>query len=240
MMIKIRASLLGKLKMENFCPRCFWLSNRLPIKKAHTYYSPMPGIVSTIDSHIKHLVATFFSQKKDLPPWLKRVLNEMKVSDLFRPENWEVEIDKYILTGTPDILLRLSDNSYCIVDFKTAKLSKAQEDILPLYETQLNAYAYLANKKNLKVTNLALIYLEPQNCKDNSSVYQNTDTIKESFILHFECKIKKVEIWEFSKIENLVKKAGEILSQPKPPDSIADCQFCKGFIDWFKEVKKYI
>lgn len=210
-MIQIKASLLGKLKMKDFCPKCLWLSYHFPIKGEHTFSSPMPGIVSIIDSHIKHLVNSIFKLERNLPIWLKESLKEIEIIKPLPVKNWEARIDDYLLNGAPDSIWMLSDESLFIADYKTARLSEAQETLFPLYEAQLNAYAYLAERDGHKVSGLALIYLQPQSYKENPAIYG--EIIKKRFILHFECFIKPVNIWGPSEVENLVREVGKILIQ---------------------------
>lgn len=237
-MIQIKASFLGKLKMKDSCPRCLWLTYHFPIKDKHTFYSSMPGIVSIMDSHIKHTVNSALENEKNIPSWLKKAIGEIEIIKPLPPEKWEVTIDKYILNGTPDAIWMLSDETLFIADYKTAKFSRAQEELFPLYETQLNAYAYLAEKNNYKVSQLALIYLQPQNYKENPDIYK--EIVKERFSLHFECYIKPVSIWKSSEVENLVNELGEILSQQSPPSGKTNCPSCKGFIEWFEKLKNFV
>jgi len=48
------------------------------------------------------------------------------------------------LQGVPDDILRMADGATHIVDYKTARLTETQDELMPVYEVQLNGYAYIA------------------------------------------------------------------------------------------------
>jgi len=67
------------------------------------------------------------------------------------------------LTGQPDEILKKKDGSYSIIDYKTSKFTANQDSLHPMYKTQLNGYAYIAEKIGLSpVSQLVLLYYEPQ------------------------------------------------------------------------------
>ena len=67
-----------------------------------------------------------------------------------------------VLRGTPDGILVMQDGSHLIVDYKTAKFTAHQDELFPMYEVQLNAYAVIGEQKGFApVSGLALVYTEP-------------------------------------------------------------------------------
>jgi len=67
----------------------------------------------------------------------------------------------------------MKDGNYHIVDYKTAKFTERQDELLPLYEVQLNCYAYLAEEYGYKpVTNLSLTYCQPNKDIDNDEDFK--------------------------------------------------------------------
>jgi len=123
------------------------------------------------------------------------------ITDLNR--NYLVVMHKqsgWILKGTPDGLFKLKDGTLHIVDYKTARHTKKQDELYPLYEVQLNSYALLAHK--LPVSKLSLVYCEP-----NPELENDID-----FNLKFSSKVVPVEL-NTKLIPELLKKAREIVDQ---------------------------
>lgn len=240
--IKLTAKDLGLLKLKDFCPRCFWFRIKYPIEDAHTFRSPMPGIVSTLDAYIKRTIFYYFKQNKILPDWFQdalkeiRLINPTEIKDVLPSKRWKVKIETYQLTGTPDVLFQMEDGSFLIADYKTASFTSTQEELFPLYEAQLNAYKYLAEHEKLKVKALSLIYIEPIGYKENIDYL--TKVNKEKLTLHFRCMVKVVKIWENREIEELVKEAGKILDSASPPEGNLECKYCRGFNKWLRNLSK--
>jgi hypothetical protein len=144
--ITISPRTLGILNMPDFCPRCFWI--RLRSEDKFPFQIPMPGIFSSIDSYSKKLVHAFFDEHGALPPWVppfgdvKTYVQPLHYS-WFNCEHGETGIT---LRGTPDEVFQLADDSYHVVDYKTAKVTGRQDELYPLYDAQLNAYAYVAER----------------------------------------------------------------------------------------------
>lgn len=243
--ITLSAKQLGEIKMNNFCERCFWLKHNYRIEKDNIFYSPMPGVFSVLDQMIKDKINSFHNIKKNLPDWLiGKIINELKVNklkikEIIKPDKYEIflplnlggknEIVK--LTGKPDGIWRIANsNDVVIVDFKVAKYSETQENLLPLYETQLNAYALLFEKNNseneIKVKNLFLIYLEPNYCLST----------KNDFGLKFNCVVKEIKIWKSNELIKIIEKAASILNSEKIPKGKKGCLRCKNFDNWFEQL----
>lgn len=158
--VQISGKNLGLLRLGD-CPRCFWLLLRL---RFWPPFQIFPGIFSTIDSYVKHVVHDHFDRHSRAPDWLAPLGD---VTGYINPPHWsrfqmtDAETG-IVLTGAPDGLLRRPDESLVIVDYKTARFTAAQDELHPMYETQLNCYALIADHCGLgRVTALALVYLEP-------------------------------------------------------------------------------
>ncbi len=66
------------------------------------------------------------------------------------------------MTGIPDEMFLRTDESYFIADYKTARFTSHQDELIPMYEVQLNGYAYIAENIDYRpVTGLGLTYYEP-------------------------------------------------------------------------------
>ena len=138
--MQISAKDLGWLKTDDFCPRCFWITRhdrKLP------YQTPFAGIFSSIDSYTKSVVAKYFEKHGRLPDWLGGI-GDVKRLVKVNASNFRTEKDGTILTGIPDELFERPDGSYGIIDYKTARYTGTQDTLMPVYEVQLNGYAYIA------------------------------------------------------------------------------------------------
>jgi len=130
-----------------------------------------------------------------------------------------------LLTGTPDELLRLPNGWLHILDYKTARYTEGQDDLLPMYRTQLNAYALNAEKLDMgKVVGLALMYFEPQT--DIKAEGVDGVVKKDGFDLRFQATVVKIDL-DLQTIPTLLKEARRIFDLPKPPEGRAGCRDCQ-------------
>src|SRR6267154_2416329 len=160
---QISAKALGMLAMPAFCPRCFWIGmhNRSPKP-----YQIFPGIFSSIDGYSKRVTALYFQHHLRLPKCLKAV--GLDSSPLPVP-HWTKfqfvdERTRVKLTGVPDEIFRLArrGNGLAILDYKTARYTETQDELLPIYHAQLNCYAVISERIGLGETRWAgLAYYEP-------------------------------------------------------------------------------
>jgi hypothetical protein len=218
--MQISARDLGTLKLADFCPRCFWIKRhqkKLP-------YQKFPGIFSSIDSYTKSMVEHYFNRNGRLPDWLSEIGEVASV--VKKPKDFYVEKQDVKLTGVPDVMFRRNDNGIIIADYKTARYTEGQDELLPSYEVQLNVYAYIAEHVGLEpVHSLYLIYFEPPE-KVKHEELSKKHTSSEGFELPFTSSIHKIKK-DGSEIEALMLKAHEIYSMNKPPESLEGCEDCK-------------
>ena len=213
----ISAKDLGKLNLPDFCPRCFWIERHLDKPPA-----VFPGIFSTIDAVTKRSTHRSFADRNIPPGWLPAT-DAVKVEEGNLYFKIEVEPGSWVLVGKPDDIFRSGDGSYHIVDYKTAKITRNQDELFPLYETQLNCYAFLAQRYGLEpVTRLSLIYCEPNEELD----------CDEDFKLSFKTCSVDVAL-NLEGIFTLLINARKILDQPKPPFARDNC---KGLCQWVDKV----
>ena len=217
----ISAKDLGRLNMPDFCPRCFWIERHIDKPPAI-----FPGIFSSIDAITKRSTGRSFSERGKVPDWLP-------IADLVEVEEGDtyfklpVEQGDWILTGYPDDIFKIKDNGYHIIDYKTAKFTQRQDELYPLYEVQLNCYAYLAEKYGYKpVTKLSLVYCQPNKDLENDK----------DFKLGFETYTLEVNL-DLDIIPGLLLRAREILNQSKPPQAYHNC---KGICRWMERALKKI
>lgn len=208
---------LGQLALPNFCPRCFWLER-------HNGKAPsiFPGIFNTLDRLAKRSVKQSFVENNKAPGWLP-LSNIKRIVDISRINLPVKEYGDWILTGDPDNVFELSDGSFHIVDYKTAKFTEKQDELFPMYEVQLNAYAFALIIQGIRpISGLSLIYCEPSEDLDDN----------ESFRLSFKTNSLRIEI-KPETIPLLLKEAREVLNSNIPPNAVFGC---KNICSWVEKV----
>ena len=229
--ITISAKDLGVLALPNFCPRCFWIrmrcQNKLP-------FQIFPGIFSSIDSYTKKVTNVHFDLHKRLPSWLEELAELGKPLKVPHYSKFRVldEESHVLLRGIPDEILQKDDGSHIIVDYKTAKFTKTQDSLLPLYEVQLNAYAYIGARCGFDpVSGLALVYMEPQT---DLTEDQLDDLVKqEGFLMAFDGHVLEIGLDPNKIIPPLLKEVRRIHdleSAPPGSEGCRDCQLLEGLI----------
>ncbi|MBI4328691.1 MAG: PD-(D/E)XK nuclease family protein [Chloroflexi bacterium] len=130
------------------------------------------------------------------------------------------------LRGTADGIFQLRGKGYAIVDYKTAKYTPGQEGLLPVYETQLNAYAYIGNRVGFApISQLALIYMEP--VTNDIAASDVLTTNNEGFALRFSATIVPVGVQPDVTIPPLLQRARRIYDLASPPDPQPSCKDCQ-------------
>lgn len=214
---------LGNLLTASFCERCFWFERHFG-----PFPTMFPGIFNVLDSVSKKSVWRSFFQRKKLPDWLKipdvaalANLEEIGTVETFLNRKYLVALHEksgWILRGAPDAVFKLKDGTLHIADFKTARYTSKQDELFPVYETQLNGYSLLAHK--FKISKLSLVYCEP-----NSELKDDNN-----FSLEFTAKIVPVDV-KPEIIPDLLTKARQIVAQETPPEPKPDCRGTCSYID---------
>ena len=226
--IRVSAKQLGELALRYHCRRCFWVKAKM---KGKLPYQSFPGIFSSIDSYTKKAVLGWFKRHKEAPPWLKELgeLKECIDPPGFRKFFVDDEKIGIRLTGSPDIFFVREDGKLLIVDYKTSKYTGGQQKLMPLYEVQLNAYAYIASRVSKQfgypeVGGLALLYTEPVTEGERIE----SDGLHRDEHLAMEFKATPVEIeHREDRLLNLLDVARSILESKEPPKSRHGCHECE-------------
>jgi len=221
---------LGHLKKEDFCARCFWYER---------HFGPFPGIFpgvfNVIDKNLKSSVWERWKKERKLPFWLKvenvkGILTADKIGEIEERYRQKYLIShhpesQFTLRGTPDLILELEDGTIHIIDFKTGRFKEEGDEFLPIYEVQLNGYAFLTTKK--QVSKLSLVYFNPTNEIPEEIFTQDI------FKLDFRPKIVEVEI-KTNLVEELLIQARQILDLEEPPPAKANCKGTCFYIEKLK------
>jgi len=240
---------LGRILLQDFCPRCFWFTEKFRLVQEHPYYSPPPRVVSIGDKYIKRVVRVHLTKNKNLPGWLFTQLNNSYFTFSFKnikhikTRKWRAHLfdNCCILSGEADEIFEFPNGKWFIVDYKLTPFLNAQQNLLPKYEAQLNAYAYLAQKLDKKeIAGLALIYFEPQYKWDEIKDEQILNFTEEQFIWSFKCTVVPIKFKGLEWIELLCKQVYQILSKEKPPEGKSNCKGCESLNKWYNEIKKYL
>lgn len=206
MVLTISPGTLGDLVMPDFCPRCFWI--KLKCEGRFPFRIPMPGIFSSIDSYVKHVVHRYWDKEQKLPDWFPQVGEVVKLEKVPSWQKFCITDPQTTITlrGTPDDVFQLEGGTYHMIDYKTARLTTTQDQLLPKYEVQLNIYAYIGNRTFFSpVSALTLIYLDPDT--DFNSTPDLLRRSEDHLMLCFTPKVMNVDIKPDSFIERLIQRA---------------------------------
>jgi len=229
--MRISAKNLGAFALPHFCPRCTWIKlhskNKLP-------YQIFPGIFSSIDSYTKKFVSSYFERYGHFPEWLASPMDPNSDQGEFTSlvkgthhSSFNIldQNTNILLTGVPDEIFKLKDGSYFILDYKTARYTEAQDTLLPLYEVQLNAYAYIAERTGFSpVKRIALAYMEPQTALTQENIEKVIT--EQGFFMPFSGKILQLNL-NPGIIPAFLEKARELYDQSSPPPGKVECKDCQ-------------
>ena len=185
-----------------------------------------PGIFSAIDSYSKNVVHGWFDRHGKAPDWLGPLgeIRTYKSPPHYSKFTVLDEENAIVLRGTPDGIFIMQDGSYAIIDYKTARFTAYQDDLFPMYEAQLNAYAYIAERLEVRpVSKLALVYTEP--VTGNAEASNDSNLTQDGFRMDFKARILDVEI-KPELVTRLLKIAGGLLHMPSPPAGKDGCKDC--------------
>ncbi len=224
--MQISAKDLGWLATSDFCPRCFWIKRhdrRLP------YQTPFAGIFSSIDAYTKHIVSKHLERHNKLPIWLDEIGEVKKRIDI-KPASFRTIVDGATLTGIPDAVFQRNDDSYIILDYKTARYTGTQDALMPVYEIQLNGYALIAESIGLKpVRDMFLVYFEPP-YRERFDQLDLEHTTEEGFEMPFVPRVHKVRK-NTKEVLELLQKAERIYDLKSPPKGTQGCEDCERLAD---------
>ncbi|WP_456338958.1 PD-(D/E)XK nuclease family protein [Fervidibacter sacchari] len=236
-MLSVPAKELGWLVRDDFCPRCFWLLQKHKIPEGTLYETRFIRFINQFDRFVKGVISNSVHQDKELPDWLYNPLRQVlpnlpQVQKVIEPSLWEAEVRGFRLTGRADTLWQLEDGTFIIADYK---LSQPGGVFQKFYEAQLNAYAFLASRQSppIKVSHLLLIYFS----LDEQGYVPSWGSAN----FPFQCSVVSVDIWDYRDVEELVERAGKLLSLPSPPNPAPNCNRCgENLTIWAQQLVAYL
>ncbi|MGB7063064.1 MAG: RNA-binding domain-containing protein [Candidatus Zixiibacteriota bacterium] len=222
--IRISAKDVGVVALPSFCPRCLWIkmhcNYRLP-------FQIFPGIFSSIDLYSRRITHVHYEQRNRLPDWIAGVVTEAEPVKVPHYSKFSALDDdtNTLVTGVPDEIFRKADGSYFIVDYKTAKFTATQDALMPLYETQLNVYAYIGERVGFKpVSGLGLIYYEPLTDIDVAQI--DSLVLGYGFSMQFSGHVLQLDLRP-DRVPTLLKRIREIYDLPQMPEGVEGCRDCQ-------------
>jgi hypothetical protein len=213
---------LGELANPDFCPRCFWLHQRMGFKAP---FSMFPGIFSTLDKYQKNMVTEHIKAHGKVPEWLN-VFGEF--TEVVPSPHWSkfsMDLpDGWKFRGATDTLLRKTDGSLFILDEKTAMPKGEGHPLEALYDVQLNGYAKIAEAVGLgPVSGLGIVYNTPQQFGEDITVEKMASD--DSYTMKFVPVTREVSI-DGDNITILLSRATTIIEMETCPTGNEGCKNC--------------
>jgi RecB family exonuclease len=171
------------------------------------------------------MVHDYFDRHGGPPGWLDPLGPITGYRDPPSFSTYHTVIEKFDikLTGAPDAIFVRPDGSHVIADYKTSRLTAAQDNLLPMYETQLNGYAVIGLRCGFTpISGLGLIYFEPQTAGEDVSEANQRDA---GFTMGFSAKIKAMPV-DLASLEPLLATARKLYDQDDPPGGRRGCEDC--------------
>ncbi|MBX3059464.1 MAG: PD-(D/E)XK nuclease family protein [Anaerolineae bacterium] len=221
--VTISAKDLGAVALAEFCPRCFWLKRRAGNKLP---FQTFPGIFSSIDSYNKKIVHGYLDRHGAAPAWFTPLGS---ITGYQSPPHYSKfsirDADtNIVLRGSPDAIFRLDTGHYLIADYKTARYTNTQDNLFPMYQAQLNAYALIGAQHGLTpLAGLALLYFEPQTADSDA---HDGNVLPNGFAMGFALRIQPVEYDPARFILPLLARVRQVLNLTRPPSGKENCQDC--------------
>ena len=187
----------------------------------------MPGIFSSIDGFSKRAILAYFETNGHFPPWIAGCWAE--ATPLQTPHHSTFRISDpetgVTLTGVPDLILGLPNDRLAILDLKTARYSKHQDALLPMYQVQLIGYALIAESLGMgTVEALGLVYGEPPPNDQDDGLDALVDD--QGFSIPFKATAMPIEL-DRTLIQPLLRRAKGILEMKNPPEGQEGCKECQ-------------
>lgn len=221
-LLRVSGKDLGSMAVADFCPRCFWAKRRAP---SGLPFQVFPGIFSSIDSFTKKVVHQWFDQI-GAPAWLGSL---GPLTGYVEPPHYSKFQHRdaatgVLLTGAPDAIFTKGDGSLVIADYKTAKFTAGQDHLLPMYQVQLTAYAYLASALDWpRVDSIALIYAEPMTEPHDAA--PTSSGRDHGFVLPFRATVHMLDL-DLARIPPLLADFRHLVKLDQAPQGVPGCKEC--------------
>lgn len=228
---RISAKNLGLFKLPYFCWFDMYLEFIFWDKKDVPFRFPPPRLMNKLDRFQKRIVEDYFTENGELPRWLKD-FEEVERCVSVDKLTLQDEQNDLTFVGIPDLVVEFEDGSYGVIDFKTAYRKEGGDPLRPMYEVQLNAYAYLLEAEGKHVTQLALAYFEG----DTGFIMEDLSTadLVEDWghMFQFFVSLDPIELAPSKLIPPLLKKTKKLFDLEEPPAMKQGCRNCEKLADY--------
>lgn len=218
---------LSRSKLELFidCPRCFYLDNRLGLKRPPGY--PF-NLNSAVDELLKKEFDIHRAQDEQHPLQVEYGVDARPV-DHKKIDTWRETFEGvrcfhkktglWVMGAIDDLWINSKDQ-YIVVDYKSTskngKIDKLDQDWHQSYKRQMEIYQWLLRKNNLEVSNTGYF------------VYANGITDKKAFDKKLEFEITLIDyIGDDSWVEKAILEAHQCLEGESLPESDSECEYCQ-------------
>jgi len=214
----------SKIDLYTECPRCFYIDNRLGVKRPPMYPYNLNSAVDTLlkkefDLHrVKDKTHPLLKKYKvDAVPVAHEQLDEWREN--FTGIQYEHPETGMTISGAIDDLWQNKAGEYIVVDYKSTskneKIEKLDKEWQDSYKRQMEVYQWLLRQNGLKVSNTGYF------------VYCNGNTDKEAFDGKLEFDVTLIayegdDAW----VEETIKLAHKCLTSDKLPNPGDDCDYC--------------
>ncbi len=199
------------------CQRCFWLEKREGIRQPE-------GIVSRLANRFDAVIKRYFDLYRpngELPPMVAGQV-EGRLQYPFQEKYWHRFDDRYGFYGKLDECLVTKDGRHTPVDHKTSSSDPNTKELIPAYQFQLDAYAFLLERNGRPTTGLGhLIYFFPG----------HGERLHEGFPMEVSVKTLRTNS---ASVTPQVERAVALLEGPLP-DPNPECVFCR----YVERVKRF-
>jgi hypothetical protein len=220
--MRISAKDLGWLAVDDFCHKCFWIERHT---KGLPYQIGFPDIFFSIYAYTENIVERYVRKNEELPKWTD-VIGYIKRIVTVKSSKFKTEKENITLSGILDLLFKRRNGDFIIVDYKTAKYTDNQDQLMPIYQIQHNGYAYIAEAIGYKpVKDLYLVHFESPH-KEMYEAITDGYTNGNGFEMPFKPKIHKTKR-DNKDIDRLLEKASNIYEQGNAPEGLVECKDCK-------------
>ena len=192
----------------NDCKHCYYQKVKLGV----VYSSPFPAMFGKINSLLQ--TSIMGKNLKDIHPDLPS--GEITIQEGFMKSK-QIPGTNVYLSGRFDILTKLDDGTYALIDFKIT--SPDEEKILKKYSSQLHAYKYaLENpadgKAPLKISKMGAVSINPDEMKlvDGKVVFTATPKYHEV-------------VEDMDSFYEMINEISKVLDGPLPAES-ETCSLC--------------
>ena len=120
----------------------------------------------------------------------------------------------------------MGDGSYFIADYKTARFTNTQDELLPLYKVQLNSYALIGQKNGFNpVSGIGLVYYEPITDIDANDI--DLVIFDNGFKMKFRAHVLKLKLEPEKVVLPLLKEVRRIGNSEVVPEGRKECRDCE-------------